>query len=336
MRLGTDVKAFRHSRRGHDCGGREPDGLDRRAGEELPRLERQLRADVAVRRAQELEHPAEPAGANASSGLTAQGQSTTDSSLATTFGAEVVDVLPNGMLVVQATRQLTFSQQTQLIKLRGLVRPEDVSTSEPGAVDGHDRPGAGGDRQGHRERLHLPAEPAGALPGEAAGVLTDAGQGMDAGLRHGNADGDMRLGVRRRPVSQSILVVAGAGCGMASGHDGAAPPRARAAARIKDVATIEGIRDNQLVGYGLVVGLRGTGTARKRSFPRRRWSRPCSGWALRCRRPGSNSASNMQVKNMAAVFVVATLPPFSRPGLQGGYHRLFGRAMRARSRAASC
>ncbi len=66
-------------------------------------------------------------GANSSSGLTAQGQSTTDSSLTTTFGAEVVDVLPNGMLVVQATRQLTFSQQTQLITLRGLVRPEDVS-----------------------------------------------------------------------------------------------------------------------------------------------------------------------------------------------------------------
>jgi flagellar L-ring protein precursor FlgH len=67
-------------------------------------------------------------GATASSGLTAQGQSTTNSSVATTFGGEVVDVLPNGMLVVQATRQLTFSQQTQLIKLRGLVRPEDVSS----------------------------------------------------------------------------------------------------------------------------------------------------------------------------------------------------------------
>ena len=66
-------------------------------------------------------------GQSSSSGLTAQGQSTTSSSLTTTFGAEVVDVLPNGMLVVQATRQLTFSQQTQLIKLRGLVRPEDVS-----------------------------------------------------------------------------------------------------------------------------------------------------------------------------------------------------------------
>jgi flagellar L-ring protein FlgH len=66
-------------------------------------------------------------GQTSSSGLTAQGQSTTNSSLATTFGAEVVDVLPNGLLVVQATRQLTFSQQTQLIRLRGLVRPEDVS-----------------------------------------------------------------------------------------------------------------------------------------------------------------------------------------------------------------
>ena len=66
-------------------------------------------------------------GMTAASGLSAQGQRTTNSSLATTFGGEVVDVLPNGMLVVQATRQLTFSQQTQLIKLRGLVRPEDVS-----------------------------------------------------------------------------------------------------------------------------------------------------------------------------------------------------------------
>jgi flagellar L-ring protein precursor FlgH len=66
-------------------------------------------------------------GSTASSALTAQGQSTTNSSLTTTFGGEVVDVLPNGMMVVQATRQLTFSQQTQVIKLRGLIRPEDVS-----------------------------------------------------------------------------------------------------------------------------------------------------------------------------------------------------------------
>ena len=62
-----------------------------------------------------------------SSGLNAQGESVTNSNLSTVVGGEVVDVLPNGMLVIQAVRQLTFNQQTQLIKLRGLVRPEDVS-----------------------------------------------------------------------------------------------------------------------------------------------------------------------------------------------------------------
>ena len=65
---------------------------------------------------------------NSQSGLNAQGQSVTNSSLATTFGGEVVDVLPNGMLVIQAVQQLTFNQQTQLVRLRGLVRPDDVSS----------------------------------------------------------------------------------------------------------------------------------------------------------------------------------------------------------------
>jgi flagellar L-ring protein FlgH len=65
--------------------------------------------------------------ANASSALNAQGQSVSNSSLSTILGGEVVDVLPNGMLVIQAVRQVTFSQQTQTIRLRGVVRPQDVS-----------------------------------------------------------------------------------------------------------------------------------------------------------------------------------------------------------------
>ncbi len=65
---------------------------------------------------------------NSASGLNAQGQSVTDSSLSTILGGEVVDVLPNGMLVIQAVRQVSFNQQTQLIKLRGLVRPDDVNS----------------------------------------------------------------------------------------------------------------------------------------------------------------------------------------------------------------
>jgi len=127
VRLGTDVKAFRV----HDVvmivvsesltastDGQVKNTRSSSANSGVASLFGALKASNAL---QNL------ASTSASSGLTAQGQSTTDSSLTTTFGAEVVDVLPNGMLVVQATRQLTFSQQTQLITLRGLVRPEDVS-----------------------------------------------------------------------------------------------------------------------------------------------------------------------------------------------------------------
>jgi flagellar L-ring protein precursor FlgH len=64
---------------------------------------------------------------NSASSLNAQGQSATNSSITTTLGGEVADVLPNGMLVIDVVRQLTFNQQTQLIRLRGLVRPEDVN-----------------------------------------------------------------------------------------------------------------------------------------------------------------------------------------------------------------
>lgn len=65
---------------------------------------------------------------SSSSGLNAQGESVTNSSLSTTFGGEVVDILPNGMMVIQAVRQVSFNQQTQLIRLRGLIRPDDINS----------------------------------------------------------------------------------------------------------------------------------------------------------------------------------------------------------------
>jgi flagellar P-ring protein precursor FlgI len=95
------------------------------------------------------------------------------------------------------------------------------------------------------------------------------------------------------------------------------PAQAEAAqqlARIKDVATIEGIRDNQLVGYGLVVGLHGTGDSSQTVFPAQTLISALERMGITVPQTGSNSASNMQVKNMAGAFVVATLPPFSRPG----------------------
>ena len=87
-------------------------------------------------------------------------------------------------------------------------------------------------------------------------------------------------------------------------------------ARVKDVASIEGIRDNQLVGYGLVVGLRGTGDSSQTVFPAQTLISALERMGITVPQTGSNSASNMQVKNMAAAFVVATMPPFSRPGFK--------------------
>jgi flagellar P-ring protein precursor FlgI len=85
-------------------------------------------------------------------------------------------------------------------------------------------------------------------------------------------------------------------------------------ARVKDVATIEGIRDNQLVGYGLVVGLHGTGDSSQTVFPAQTLISALERMGITVPQTGANSAANMQVKNMAGVFVVATLQPFSRPG----------------------
>jgi flagellar L-ring protein precursor FlgH len=66
--------------------------------------------------------------ASSASALNAQGQSITDSSLSTVVGGEVMAVLPNGTFVIQADRQVAFNQQTQTIRLRGLVRPSDVDS----------------------------------------------------------------------------------------------------------------------------------------------------------------------------------------------------------------
>ena len=87
----------------------------------------------------------------------------------------------------------------------------------------------------------------------------------------------------------------------------AAEPMVRQA-RVKDVASIEGIRDNQLVGYGIVVGLQGTGDSQQTSFPTQTLA------ATLLRMGVSVPAASIRVQNLAAVFVSATLPPFARPG----------------------
>lgn len=84
---------------------------------------------------------------------------------------------------------------------------------------------------------------------------------------------------------------------------------ARAAARIKDLADVEGVRENMLIGYGLVVGLDGTGD-RIRNTPFTRES-----LVSMLERMGVNIRSEtLKTENIAAVMVTANLPPFARQG----------------------
>lgn len=84
------------------------------------------------------------------------------------------------------------------------------------------------------------------------------------------------------------------------------------AERIRDLVTIEGVRNNALVGYGLVVGLDGTGDQTSQTpFTTQSLSNMLSQLGVTIP-PGTN----MQLKNVAAVIVTANLPPFSRAGQQ--------------------
>ena len=85
-------------------------------------------------------------------------------------------------------------------------------------------------------------------------------------------------------------------------------PSPAMSARIKDVVSIQGVRPNQLFGYGLVIGLNGSGDKSGTEFT-------LQGLANMLEHTGIHvSASDMKVKNVAAVIVSATLPPFARIG----------------------
>ncbi len=82
----------------------------------------------------------------------------------------------------------------------------------------------------------------------------------------------------------------------------------QSASRVKDVAAFEGVRDNQIVGYGLVIGLNGTGDRSQTFFSTQTL-------ANMLERSGVIVSPNqIRVKNIAAVIVTANLPPFVRQG----------------------
>jgi flagellar P-ring protein precursor FlgI len=80
-------------------------------------------------------------------------------------------------------------------------------------------------------------------------------------------------------------------------------------ARLKELVSIEGVRDNQLIGYGLVVGLKGTGDRQQTLFPAQSLANLLQQMGV------TSNPVLFAVKNTAAVMVTAILPPFGQPGM---------------------
>lgn len=80
--------------------------------------------------------------------------------------------------------------------------------------------------------------------------------------------------------------------------------------RIKEIARLEGVRENQLTGLGLVVGLDGTGDGRGTQANVQMVANMLERFGI------TLSANDLRLRNVAAVMVTATLPPFARPGDQ--------------------
>lgn len=83
------------------------------------------------------------------------------------------------------------------------------------------------------------------------------------------------------------------------------------AERIKDLASIQGVRSNQLIGYGLVVGLNGTGDQTTQTpFTLQTFNNMLAQFGIKV----PANSGNVQLKNVAAVSIHAELPPFAKPG----------------------
>ncbi|MHC2003231.1 flagellar basal body P-ring protein FlgI [Methylobacterium sp. CM6241] len=108
-----------------------------------------------------------------------------------------------------------------------------------------------------------------------------------------------------RPKHSTLLACAAALLTLVFAMNG----QASALSRVKDLASIEGVRQNQLVGYGIVVGLNGTGdTLNNIPFTRQ------SLQAMLERLGVNTRGATMRTQNLAAVMVTASLPPFATQG----------------------
>ena len=179
----------------------------------------------------------------------------------------MTEVLPNGNLMVSGEKQIGINQGVEYMRFSGMVDPRAIQTGNtvPSTQVADARIEYRGNGQHRRGAGHGLA---GALLPERDAVLSCSESGASADARAMTTTLADRLPPRAaRP-------------GRAAASAALCWPAPAQAERLKDLASIQGVRSNQLIGYGLVVGLDGTGDQTTQTpFTAQSLTACCSSWA---------------------------------------------------------
>ena len=145
-----------------------------------------------------------------------------------------------------------MNNQHQTVVIHGVVRPGDISCEQRGSFHLHQQPGSGAEREGRDQRWGRASQQVGAADFEARGVLKPCDRNYGLAFSACKCSCSLPLWRARNREPRKV--------------------------RLGDVTTVEGVRDNLLIGYGMVVGLHGTGDSQQTVFSVQTWPICCKRW----------------------------------------------------------
>jgi flagellar P-ring protein precursor FlgI len=240
-----------------------------------------------------------------------EGDSQQSNRLRATSRSRCARRLPNGNLLVRGEKWITINQGKRIRSHPGIIRPVDIAPDNSVPSSRSPTPDLVR-RQGRARRCQLAGLAVPILQLKWAALLMtpehdpETPPTMTASEFIATDPCALRKG---RPQGESTVRSFIAAWRAAGGRRLAAA-RPVHAERVKDIASVAGVRSNQLVGYGLVVGLDGTGDQTSQAPFTCRASRTC--W--RVRRDDAGQRANPQLKNVAAVTVTPSCRRSSKPG----------------------
>ena len=225
--------------------------------------------------------PTNLVGASSGTQFKGSGATSRSGTLSATITARVMEVLPNGDLVLEGAREIEINGDRQMVVLTGVARPRDVSDQNVVLS-----PKIGQLRIRYFGR----------------GLMKD-------NLKPGLAGPRAQQGVLMMRVLHGLLrLVTVVAAVAAFGVTLADPAAGDTTVRLRDVASLQGAAPVPLIGYGLVVGLNKSGDRRQTMFSAQTLANMLERFGVLV--PGED----IKIENVAAVLVTAELPAFSRRG----------------------